>query len=248
MGDARQQSLSDVEPVSLAEAKLMVRQTATTTDDGYIGALITAAREQCELVTNRCLARRDWVLPLDAFPYYSESMVSLPAASSPRSATTLWNYSQMIKLPWPPLVSVTQIRYIATDKSVKILTPGTGFVVDRINEPGRVFPLPGATWPAALYVPDAVEVLFTAGYAPDPEEGAESSIPFNPVGTNPGQQPDSIVALAIPQSARAAILQLVTHWYRNREPVAAGTVSEVPWHVSQLLAGLKVFDFSPTVA
>lgn len=237
MGDARQQSLPDTEPVSLAEAKLVVRQEASTRDDAYIAALITAAREHCELVTNRCLARRDWVLPLDAFPYYIDTYISQRAYP---------DYSQMIKIPWPPLVAVKQVRYVAPDKSVKVLIPGTDFVVDRINEPGRIFPLPGKTWPPCLYVANAVNIFFTAGYAPDPEEGAESAIPFNPVGANPGQQSDSIVELAVPQAARAAILQLVTQWYHNREPVAAGVVAEVPWHVRQILASLQVFDFAPT--
>lgn len=248
MGTARQQSLPDDEPVSLAAAKLMVRQTETTRDDSYIRGLIVAAREHGERETNRCLARRDWVLPLDSFPgqlldrAYGPSHYSLRAPDSSRLYD--WRDLQMIKLPRPPLVAVKKLRYVATDKSVKTLMPGADFIVDRYDEPARIFPLYGKSWPAALSVPSAVEVLFTAGYAPDPEEGAESSIPFNPVGDTPGQQPDSIVSLAVPESVRTFILMLVSHWYHNREPVAAGLVAEVPLHVKDLLADLAVSSFA----
>lgn len=229
MGTARQTSLPDSEPVSLAQAKLVCRQTASTADDNYLRGLIVAAREHCEMLTNRSIARRTWVLPLDAFPICQ--------------GVHNWSRWEEIELPRPPLVSVQQIRYIDLDQAVQTLSSGTDFIVDRINEPGRIYPLPTTGWPATYRVPDAIEIMFTAGYSPDPEEGPETSIPFNPVGDTPGQQPDSIVSLAVPETIRTAMLQLVVHWYHNREPVAAGIITEVPLHVTQLLTSSKVSGF-----
>jgi len=228
MGVARQTSLPIFEPVSLAQAKVVVRQSSDS-DDSYLRGLIVAAREHCEMLTNRCIARRTWVLPFDAFPICQ--------------GVHLYSVWQEIELPRPPLVSVEQIRYIDLDGAVKWLASGTDFIVDRLNEPGRISPTSTSGWPATLLVPNAVEVMFTTGYDDDPEAGAESSIPFTPIGDTPGQQPDSIVGLSMPQCVRTAMLQLIVHWYHNREPVAAGIITEVPLHVTQLLNSIKANGF-----
>src|SRR6266568_3277186 len=193
----------------------------------------------------------------------------------PRYSTTLWNYSQMIKLFAAPLVSVDRITYLSNADSQfhdlvavpKLWYPGTSYstldlvmdnnanvqkctvagtsdaqpptwnknlsgntieqnpdplgegtvgvtwqnqgplspqigisnpsqfgtyMIDSTTEPARIFPgPPGATWPSVLYVPNAVQIHFTAGYS---EDGSK-----------------------VPAAIKTAMLQLVGNWYENRE-------------------------------
>ena len=111
-----------VEPISLAIAKQWCRVT-TTDDDGLFAMLIPAAREACEVFTGRSIAPKGYMMTLDAFPYFTDSIASQQAYppayySLPRYSTTLWNYSQMIKLWKPPCIAVQRISYInASDGS-----------------------------------------------------------------------------------------------------------------------------------
>jgi hypothetical protein len=246
MSYVRQIAQPEYEPVGLDEAKNFCKIPDTVhADDELVKVLIGAARKHAENWTARAIAQRQFVMVLDSHPYYTDSVQSQLAYppnyySLPKYSTTLWNYSQMIKVPYPPLKTVDEMRYIATDGSAHVLVADTDFVVDRITECARLFPIPGQYWPADLYVANAVQITFTAGYDPDPKSTVDS---HTSLGTN--QQPDSNVILAIPQTLRVAILMLVAHWYANREPVAAGSVGTIPNHVNDLLWSESVIDFAP---
>lgn len=321
MSYCKQLALPTTEPVSLAEAKTFCKVEASITDDdALITGLIQAAREYAEKWTGRALAQRQFVLVMDSHPYYTDtiqSQLAYPPSyySLPRYSTTLWNYSQMIKLPKSPLKSVDSMRYIDASGNAQTLYQDVNFVVDRISEPGRIFPIPGQFWPADLYVANSVEIVFTAGYDPSPTKTAEThttgavitnvalttnvltitannsfavgnTVSFSGLTTatflngqtvtvssatttqftaafthadyvsasdtgtaaltTPGQQPDSTVVLAIPQSVRTAILMLVAHWYANREPVTAGQAGSIPHSVENILNLNSVIDFAPT--
>lgn len=174
MGYTRQQALPTSEPVSLAEMKTFLKVPTTLTDDDtMITGLIQAAREFAESITARALAQRSFAMVLDSHPYYTDtiqSQLSYPPSyySLPRYSTTLWNYSQMIKVPYPPLKSIDSMRYIKPDGTAAVLNQDLDFIVDRLCEPARIFPIPGSFWPADQYVANSVEIFFTAGYDPSP--------------------------------------------------------------------------------
>jgi hypothetical protein len=63
---------------------------------------------------------------------------------------------------------------------------------------------------------------------------------------SPEQQAAVTVDWTLPKTVSRAIKILVTHWYRNREPVAQGTVSKVPLHFEDLLGSVTIHDFAPT--
>jgi hypothetical protein len=109
------------EPISLALMKSHLRVTLTA-DDDLIGLYIQAARELFESTTARSLVNKGFRQSLDAFPYFTDSMysqASIPPAYSalPRYSTAMWNYSQLIKLVFSPLVKVTSIDYIDSQTS-----------------------------------------------------------------------------------------------------------------------------------
>jgi hypothetical protein len=115
-----------VEPVSLVNMKNYLRLEIDN-DDFLINGLIVAAREHVEAFTGLSLVQKGYRQSLDSFPYYTDTVMSQQAYppsyySLPRYSTTLWNYSQMIKLFAPPLVAVTSISYFGTDTQWHSLT------------------------------------------------------------------------------------------------------------------------------
>lgn len=240
MGYCRQLALPTAEPVSLAEAKGFLRlPSGFIAEDDFLTGSIQAAREYAEILTNRALAQRQFVMVLDSHPYYTDtiqSQLAYPPSyySLPRFSTTLWNYSQMIKLPFAPVISVQSMASVAPDGSITTMHQDTDFVLDRISEPARIFPLPGAYWPPDLYVANALQITFTAGYASNP------SATDSHASTGSNQQPTSAIVSGVPQLIRLGILNLVAYWFQNR-----GT-SNVPPAIEQLFLSQAVVDFAST--
>jgi uncharacterized phiE125 gp8 family phage protein len=130
------------EPVTLAEAKAHCR-VDTSTDDTYIGTLITAAREWVEEYLDRAIVHQRLTMRLDAFPYE-------------------------IELPRPPMATAgtttaVVVTYTLGDESTTTL-PEANYRVDRNSTPGVVRQLRAGTWPANLDDYNAVTVTWWAGY------------------------------------------------------------------------------------
>lgn len=125
------------EPVTLAEAKLHLRVDITD-DDALITALISAARQYAEMVTQRQLLTASWRLVLDCFP-------------------------RMIRLDKMPLVTVDSIKYVDLNGVLQTM-PSTDYVVDSSAEPARITPVFGKIWPIPVPQIGAVQVNFTCGY------------------------------------------------------------------------------------
>jgi hypothetical protein len=224
-----------VEPLSLAEVKVQLGYGPWEDSDHVTSAniatrlrdLIKAARGYCETFTRRTFIATGFQQVMDSFPYFTDTFMSQQAYppayySLPRYSTTLWNYSQMIKLYRPPLIGVTNIQYVdAITGELQTLLPGTpanqqgAFVVDNENEPARLFPNSGQNWPACLYVPNAVQINFTAGY-----------------GTSAG---------SVPPEIKVAMRMLVKLW--DRDETQIGKPCE--W-VDRLLWSLRCEDWAST--
>src|SRR5574337_676117 len=164
-------SSSESDVLALDAAKKFLRVPLSfKDDDNLISSLIVAAREMVEVHTGRYVVKKSYVQYLDSFPYFTDTVMSQIAYAPsyyalPRYSTTLWNYSQMIKLFYPPLISVEKIDYVSSvDGTIKTINSGTDFQVDPATEPGRIFPLPGQYWPSVTYCANAVAIYFTAGY------------------------------------------------------------------------------------
>jgi Phage gp6-like head-tail connector protein len=127
MASLQIESPAAAEPVTLAEAKSHLRVTISD-DDALIATYVQAAREGVEAFLGRSLVNKGYRQSLDAFPYFTDTMLSQLAYppsyySLPKYSTTLWNYSQMIKLFRAPLVKVSKISYLGTDGSWHDLLP-----------------------------------------------------------------------------------------------------------------------------
>ena len=173
--------------VTLDEAKAHLRVTHTlagagaalaTAENALITRLIRASRLRVEDLTNRSLLASQWKMTLPRFP----------------------RGSQPIRVPRPPLVSITSVAYVDSDGNAQTLDEGAdGYVVDSSREPAQLFPgIDAGGWPSTQRdTADAVVVTFQAGYA-----DAES----------------------VPADLVAAALQLLGGMYEHREPQAGADI------------------------
>lgn len=128
------------EPITLEEAKKQCN-VELPDDDDYILSLITTARQMAEGRLNRTIMRRQLEATFD-------------------------NWSNGMRLPKPPLVSVDAIEYIGADGVLTTL-PTESYVVSHTTEPGRISLAYGASWPTTRQQSGAIIVRYTAGYTPE---------------------------------------------------------------------------------
>lgn len=129
-----------VEPITLAEAKLWVRQDLSD-EDALISALITSVRQTAEHVMQRTLISTVWELVLDSFP-------------------------DALRLEMPKVISVTSVKYLDLNGVEQTLDP-LDYVLDKDSEPGYVVPAYGKAWPSTYEQINAVRVRYVAGYGSD---------------------------------------------------------------------------------
>lgn len=145
----------NVEPLSLAEAKLHLRVDVAD-DDTLITALITAARQFGEQLTACSFCTQSWRYVLDSFPG------GLNYASIPFGAGNSLP-ANAILLEKGPVASIDSIKYLDMSGAQQTLSPSV-YTADLSGSLARITPKFGQVWPPALPQIAAVEVAFTAGF------------------------------------------------------------------------------------
>lgn len=162
------------------------------TDEAVLlAAYIAAARQHVENVTGRALLTQTWDMYLDD-----------------------WPANGVIKLPKPPLVSVTHIKYTDSDDTESTFSADY-YSVDTNSVPGRIVLDYGESWPTdTLATNNPITIRFVAGY------GADST--------------------SVPDPILHAMKLLVGSWFENRESLLVGPagleIMEVPMGFRALLA------------
>jgi hypothetical protein len=175
-----------LEPITLAEARLHLRQTDTA-EDTLIVRLISAARRMCERETWRAFLHSTWDYTLDQWPGWSEWRSGAWSGVGPGH----WGFRNKgldVHIPNPPLVSVSSVSYVDGAGSTTTLA-SSGYLVTA-GTPGSISPAYGTRWPFGRSQPGAITIRYVAGYGP--------------------------TADAVPDDAKVAILMLVAHMYDNR--------------------------------
>lgn len=116
------------EPLSIAEVKQRAR-ISTSAEDGLIRTYIKAARDQVEQDTGLALLTQTRDVYLD----------SVPAGITP------------FALPWPPLQSVTSVKYTDTGGIVQTLA-ASNYVWDASSMPARLALSDVGVWPTDIRV------------------------------------------------------------------------------------------------
>lgn len=131
------------EPVTLTEVKTHLRIDGST-EDTYLTALITVAREYCETVTRRALTTQTLELILDDFPN-----------------------CDYIELPKSPVQSVASIKY-KNSAGVETTWDTVNYVADVDKMPAVVMPIYATPFPSFVPYPSgAVRIRYVAGHKSD---------------------------------------------------------------------------------
>jgi uncharacterized phiE125 gp8 family phage protein len=129
-----------------------------TTQDGIINAALATVIGQLDPATGgwlgRALRPQTWELRLHGFP------------------------NRGIQLPFPPLISVTSLKYDDTSGVEQTLVENTGFRVLGIGTKGKqvVAPLYNQIWPNARSDAESVRIRFQSGYAATPPDTLPAAI------------------------------------------------------------------------
>lgn len=130
-----------VEPITVAEAKVQVRELAGWLDnDDLILGYIAAARDYAEQMTGRALMTQT----IEA--YFSA-----------------WTYTGCYFLRKGPVQTITKVEYIADGDSTYTELSDTNYYTDLVSVPARVVMSADATLPTLALRPNAVRITFTAG-------------------------------------------------------------------------------------
>ena len=197
--------------LTLAEVKAHLRVEDTANDeDALIMSLTRAAHEHIDGRDGwlgRALLTQTWDLVLDRFP---KNRTRARGYIGPGFA------ADAIRVPLPPLISVTSVKYIDSDGVLQTWA-ASKYTVDIKSQPGRITPAFGEVWPSTRGEINAVTVQFVAGYGAD----------WN----------------SVPTPIKHAMLLLVGHFYEHREEVVVGiTTARLPVAVEALLGPYQVWD------
>jgi uncharacterized phiE125 gp8 family phage protein len=136
--------------IPLSEVKQALG-VSDTSQDLMISAALAAAVSSLDAASGGWLARalrpQTWELRLPEFPPYCED--------------------EEIRLPHPPLISVTSIKYDDSSGTEQTLVENTDYIVLGVggNSFGSVRPVYNGSWPSARYISDSVRIRYVCGYA-----------------------------------------------------------------------------------
>ncbi len=187
-------SAAQEQPITLDEAKNFMRVDHNDQNE-LIATLIKAATEEFETYTRRALVQRTYEYKIDRFPKGKDP----------------------IRLPMPPLASVTKIDYVDTSGNVVTWSAAEYRVETGTQKiPARITPAWGYTYPNIQAVTEAVLIEYVAGYG-DRE--------------------------AVPEIAKLAVKYLCQEFFDNPETVIVGTSAMMlPGGLRRLLNSLMVFE------
>lgn len=125
--------------VSTAEAKLHLRVDVAD-DDALIAALVMAATLDAEHLMGRAVMPQKWLMTLDSFP-------------------------SAVILQRPPVTALDSIKYVDSSGTLQTLPPAVYQLAAASDYTASVTPAYAQTWPATRGQPEAVQVIFSTGYA-----------------------------------------------------------------------------------
>ena len=199
-----------IEPISATQLKEHLRLDPDS-DDSEMDAYIKASREFVENYTNRSLINRTLKISIDGV-----TDGDVPLWEGMRVGPDISLRKRSIGLPRPPVVSVTSVTTFDDDDN-STLFAASKYYVDIAREPAQVILRNGETWPSALRVGNAIEIVYVAGY-----------------GTT---------ATSVPESIRLAIKQYATYLFEARGEYE-GSPQQPPQTVRMLLQPYVVRSFS----
>lgn len=150
-----------VEPVSAAELRGHLRLDDTS-EDTYLGTLISEARQFIEDMSGLALIDQTWTLTLDTWPHAERNKWWDGVEQG--HISQLQGQALAVALPRYPLSSISSVKVYDEESNETTVTVATSFDVDTDSMPGRLALQSGATWPAALRPTNAIKIEYVAGF------------------------------------------------------------------------------------
>ena len=195
-----------IESVTLEEVKRFLN-VATHTDDTLLSDIIFNTTDYLESVLHRQFLAASYRFSLDRFPWDPNWSIqqNIWWTIDPRS---------IIEIPRPPLQSITAIVYQDVNNTQQTFAT-TEYGVDVDSEPGRVYLLPGHSWPSTYAIPNAVKITYFAGWT---------------------------TVATMPQRLRSLLLFVIGDLYHYRRGTSIEDfIQEVPY-VQRLIRSLNLGD------
>jgi uncharacterized phiE125 gp8 family phage protein len=188
------------EPVTLAEMRtqLGITDATDTASDTTITRRIIEARQWVEGHIRRALITQTLEIRMDCFP-------------------------EFIFLPYPPVASITSVKYINTDGTETTLG-SSNYVLDDYPLVPFIREAYGISWPSVRDEPNAVRVRYVAGYG---------------------------VASSVPETIKEAIMMVVGHWMNSQGSIETAMqspllgASRIPLAVHDILSQYVVSERVP---
>jgi uncharacterized phiE125 gp8 family phage protein len=173
----------------------ILKYSSDPTEDALLTSLISSVRGQVEAFTRRALITQTWDAYLNAFPT-----------------------KNFIALPWGQLQSVTSLSYTDSAGTATTMTPTTDYLVDTVQEPGRVVLPYGVPWPCFTWYPvNPIACRFVCGYG---------------------------AAAAVPEGIKTAIKMIVADLYAERGERIVGAVNVSENKAAEMLLWpYRLFEF-----
>lgn len=140
------------QPVTLTQAKLHCK-VDTTDDDNLFSIIIPAVTEACQQMLQRSIMLQTWRVTLDEF-------------------------SDLIELPWPTVLSVTSVEYKDLAGAWQTLSTSV-YEVDLYSQPARITLADAQLWPDVWNGTNVVRIIYTAGFASGNEAAQQAAVPAN---------------------------------------------------------------------
>jgi len=155
------------EPISLVEAKAVLR-VSSTAEDAIITQIIIAARNFCERYTGKVFVTQTWEGWLDRAPVqpargWHEGIEERPISSA-------YETKRFIEIDKGPVQSVSSIKSL-NDEGTEAAFEASNYIVDNLRTPARVALARSSAWPTDLRPINAIKITFVAGF------GAAAAVP-----------------------------------------------------------------------
>lgn len=199
------------DPITLDELKTQAH-IDTTAEDSLLTSMIAAATSACEIDSQRSFLTQTWQYVLPSFhphhryqyqPVYGYDGYSF-WYGTPRC--------HIIRLPRPPLQSVTSVVYSDINGNPVTMTEGTDYWVDTYGTFGSI--RLKQQYQTEVGNPSAVVITYVAGYGD--------------------------TAASVPAPALHAVRLLSAYLTQNRETAAGLHVYQLPFGVKELLNTIRV--------
>lgn len=164
-------------------------------EDNLVARWIEVVRIRAEEFLKRTLITTVYTLHMDGF------------------ADTRYARSDVIRLPKPPIQSVATVKYL-DGAGVQQTIASSDYRLDVNNDPPRLTPAWGKTWPGTRGVTGDVEIEYTAGYG--------------------------LAGSSVPEDVLTAMLHGITGLWRMRSELEDVEVKRVPGRWLDLLAPRRV--------